>query len=167
MLQGSFGGEITNQLIRFNGIWNAGRNAFADVANYWRSPENPGDGKHFKPTIEPKGLQEKFSSYWVEDGTFVRVKNINLSYALPAKLMARTPIRAARVYVNAENVWLFSKYTNYDPENTTYPATNYSTTGTSNTGVASSAMPPGAMIGVDYGSYPVPRIITFGAKLEF
>jgi TonB-linked SusC/RagA family outer membrane protein len=167
MLQGSFGGEITNQLIRYNGIWNGGRNAYAEVANYWRSPENPGDGKHFKPTIEPKGLQEKFSSYWVEDATFVRIKNINLSYALPQKLMARTPIKSARVYVNAENVRLFSKYLNYDPENTTYPATNYSTTGTSNTGVASSVMPPGAMIGVDYGSYPVPRVITFGAKLEF
>lgn len=167
MLQGSFGGEITNQLVRFNGMWNAGRNAFAGVANYWRSPDNPGDGKHFKPTVEPKGLQDKFSTYWVEDATFVRIKNINLSYSLPQKLVARTPIKSARVYVNAENVWLFSKYLNYDPENTTYPATNYSTTGTSNTGTASSAMPPGAMIGVDYGSYPVPRIITFGAKLEF
>lgn len=167
MITGSYGGEITNQLIRYNGIWNGGRNAYAEVANYWRSETNPGDGKHFKPTTAPKGLQEKFSSYWVEDASFTRIKNVRISYALPAKLLGRTPVKSARLYINAENVYLFSKYLNYDPENTTYPATNYSTTGTASTGTATSGLPSGIMIGVDYGSYPVPRIITFGAKLEF
>ncbi|MBD0297087.1 MAG: TonB-dependent receptor, partial [Flavisolibacter sp.] len=167
MLTGSYGGEITNQLIRYNGIWNGGRNAYAEVANYWRSESDPGDGKHFKPTIAPKGLQEKFSSYWVEDGSFTRIKNVRLSYTLPAKFISWSPIKTARVYVNAENVYLFSKYLNYDPENTTYPATSYSTTGTSNTGTATAGLPSGIMMGVDYGSYPVPRVITFGAKIDF
>lgn len=162
MLQGSYGGEITNQLIRYNGIWNGGRNAYADVANYWRSESDPGDGKHFKPTIAPRGLQEKFSTYWVEDASFLRVKNIRIAYSLPKQLLARTPIKTARVYVNAENVFLFTDYSNYDPENTTYPATTYSPTATATTG-----MPSGAMIGVDYGSYPVPRIITIGTKIDF
>jgi hypothetical protein len=62
--------------------------------------------------------------------------------------------------VNAENVHLFSKYKNFDPENTTYPSTVPSSTPT--TGV-----PSGAFYGVDYGSYPVPRVITFGAKVDF
>jgi TonB-linked SusC/RagA family outer membrane protein len=162
MLQGSFGGEIANQLIRYNGIWNGGRNAYAGVANYWRSESDPGDGKHFKPTVAPKGLQEKFSSYWVEDGSFVRIKNVRVSYELPAKLFSRLPVKSARVFMNAENVHLFSKYLNYDPENTTYPATTYSPTAT-----AAAGIPSGAMLGVDYGSYPVPRIITLGAKFEF
>lgn len=147
MLQGNFGAEIINQMIRYNGIWNGGRNAFADVANYWRSPENPGDGIHFKPTIEPKGLQEKFSSYWVEDGTFVRIKNIRLSYTLPQSLLTHVPVKLARVYVNAENVHVFSDYRNFDPENTTYSS--------------------GLLVGADYTSYPVPRIITFGAQINF
>ncbi len=147
MLQGTFGSEIINQMIRYNGIWNGGRNAFADVANYWRSPENPGDGIHFKPTIEPKGLQEKFSSYWIEDGTFVRIKNIRLSYTLPQSLLNNIPVKVARVYVNAENVHVFSDYRNFDPENTTYSS--------------------GLLIGADYTSYPVPRIITFGAQINF
>jgi TonB-dependent starch-binding outer membrane protein SusC len=162
MLQGSFGGEIANQLIRYNGIWNGGRNAYAEVANYWKSESDPGDGKHFKPTVAPKGLQEKFSSYWVEDGSFVRIKNVRVSYALPSSLLTRLPVKSARVFLNAENVHLFSKYLNYDPENTTYPATTYSPTST-----ASSGIPSGAMLGVDYGSYPVPRIVTLGARFEF
>ena len=169
MLQGSFGGEITNQLIRYNGIWNGGRNAYAEVANYWKSEADPGDGKHFKPTISPKGYQEKFSSYWVEDATFVRLRNIRVSYALPSKLFVKSPVKGIRVFMNAENVYLWSKYLNYDPENTTYNSTSYSNIYSNAVPSASSSVsvPSGAFLGVDYGSYPNPRIITFGAKFDF
>jgi TonB-dependent starch-binding outer membrane protein SusC len=169
MLQGSFGGEVANQLIRYNGIWNGGRNAYAEVANYWRSPENPGDGTHFKPTIQPKGYQEKFSSYWVEDATFVRLRNIRISYALPASLLKRTPAKGARIFINAENVHLWSKYLNYDPENTTYNSTSYGNiySNAVPTSTSSVTVPTGAFVGVDYGSYPNPRVVTFGAKFDF
>lgn len=162
LLQGSYGGEIANQLVRYSALWNGGRNAYADAYNYWRSESNPGDGKHFKPTVEPKGLQNQFSSYWIEDGSFLRVKNIRLSYALPQSLLKSLPFKSARFYVNAENVFLFSKYTNYDPENTTYSATTYSPTATTQP-----TIPTGAFLGVDYGSYPVPRVITVGTKIDF
>ncbi len=163
LLQGSYGGKIANQLIRYSGLWNGGRNAYADAYNYWRSESDPGDGKHFKPTVEPKGLQNQFSSYWVEDGSYLRVKNIRLSYTLPQSLFRAVPgLKTVRAYVNAENVFLFTKYTNYDPENTTYAATNYALSP-----AAATAFPTGAFLGVDYGSYPVPRIITFGIKADF
>jgi TonB-linked SusC/RagA family outer membrane protein len=162
MFQGSFGGEIANQLTRYTGIWNGGRNAYAEVANYWKSESDPGDGTHFKPSINPSALVQSFSNYWIEDATYVRLKNIRLSYALPQSILKRTPIKGARIYVNAENVHLFSKYKNYDPENTTYaPTTPSSTAGSSST------VPSGAFVGVDYGSYPSPRVITFGAKVDF
>lgn len=157
MFQGSFGGQITNQLTRYLGIWNGGRNAYADVANYWRSESNPGDGIHFKPTINPTAMEQAFSSYWVESATWVRLKNLRLGYTLPQNWVRHTPAKGIRVYVNAENVHLWSKYKNYDPENTTYPPTTPATSGT----------PSGAFFGVDYGSYPIPRIITFGAKVDF
>lgn len=165
MLQGSFGGEITNQNVRYLGWWNNGRNMFEGVVNRWRSEAEPGDGKHFRATLANTGLQSQFSSYWVEDASFVRIKNIRISYALPEKLLARTPLKNTRIYINAENVHLFSKYINYDPENTTYNATNYSA---GSNGLAPSGIqaPSGAFIGVDYGSYPVPRIITFGIKTD-
>ncbi|MGK9126050.1 TonB-dependent receptor [Olivibacter sp. SA151] len=169
LFQGSFGGEITNQLVRFNGIWNAGRNAFAKVANYWKSESDPGDGWHFKPTVDPKGYQERFSSYWVEDGTFVRLKNIRISYALPQRWVSKTPAKGIRIFANAENVYLWSKYTNYDPENTTYQSTSYSNIFSNAVPSATStvSVPSGAFLGVDYGSYPLPRVITFGAKIDF
>lgn len=170
MFQGSYGGEIANNMTRYiGGIWSygAGRNNYADAANYWRSESEPGDGIHFRPNTKPTGLQEQFSSYWVEDASFLRLKNIRFSYALPAKWLSRGPVKTLRVYVNAENVHLFSKYRNYDPENSTYSATSYSATTATSPNVSPSAIPAGAMLGVDYGSYPMPRIITLGAKIGF
>jgi hypothetical protein len=166
MLQGSYGGEITNQNVRYLGWWNNGRNMFEGVANRWRSEAQPGDGKHFRATVANTGLMSQYSSYWVEDASFLRVKNVRISYTLPARLLAKTPLKNTRVYINAENIYLFSKYTNYDPENTTYNATSYSA---GSNGLAPSGInaPSGAFIGVDYGSYPLPRVITFGIKTDF
>jgi TonB-linked SusC/RagA family outer membrane protein len=177
MLTGALGGEVVNQQFRYEGVWNGGRNAYADVANYWRSPSDPGDGTHFKPTINNTAYQKEFSNLWVEDASFVRVKNIRFSYSLPKKVVSKISAQSARVYVNIENAFLFSNYTGFDPENSSYNATTYSAAGTASTGnstttgnynnTISTTLPTGLMMGVDFGSYPVPRVITFGVKLEF
>lgn len=165
MFQGSFGGKIVNQSYRYSGFWNNGRNMYAFVDNRWRSEANPGDGIHPRATLNLTGLQDQFTSLWVEDASFVRLKNIRVSYTLPSSLLAKTPFKTTRVYVNADNAYLWSKYSNYDPENTTYNATSYS--GGSNGLNASGNAPNGAFIGVDYGSYPIPRVITIGLKTDF
>lgn len=170
MFQGSFGGEIVNQNFRYSGFWNNGRNMYAGVANRWRSESDPGDGTHFRATLGLTGLQDQFTSLWVEDASFVRLKNIRVSYTIPSSITQKLHLKTARVYVNAENVYLWSKYTNYDPENTTYNASNFSgeANGNSSSGLnASGNAPNGAFIGVDYGSYPIPRVITIGAKIDF
>lgn len=168
LFQGSFGGEIANNNVRYLGTWDNGRNFFESMYNYWRSESNPGDGKHFKPSVNYLGLQKQFSSYWVEDATFVRLRNVRVSYGLPAKWTAKLKIASARVYVNAENVHLWSKYTGYDPENTTYGTTSYSSSmETSGSYSSGNAPVPGAFQGVDYGSYPLPRVITVGIKADF
>jgi TonB-dependent starch-binding outer membrane protein SusC len=178
MLQGSYGGEIVDQQTRYDGIWNGGRNAYADVYKYWRSPEDPGDGKHFKPNVDNVAKQKEFSSYWVQDASFLRIKNIILSYNLPASWLSKFTAQSCKVYVNIENVYVFTKYKGFDPENSTYNATTYSATGTASTGnsattqsynstTSTSTLPTGAMLGVDFGSYPIPRVVTFGVKLEF
>ena len=115
-----------------------------------------------------KAFQSAFSTLWVEDASYLRLKNVTLSYTLPVSMLKLIKVKSLRLYVNADNVALFSKYTGYDPENTTYSATSYSSNGTAaNAGTASSGIPSGAMIGIDYGSYPVPRVITVGVKVDF
>lgn len=168
MFQGSYGGEIVNQNYRFLGYWNSGRNLYANVNGYYKSEAEPGDGVNPRPTMVRKAFQSAFSTLWVEDASYLRLKNINISYALPERLLKGTSIKGLRIYANADNVYLFSKYTGYDPENTTFSATSYSSNGTAaNSGTVSSATPPGALIGLDYGSYPVPRVITVGLRANF
>ncbi|MEA5256372.1 TonB-dependent receptor [Arcicella aquatica] len=170
MFQGTFGGEIVNQNFRYSGFWNNGRNMYSGVANRWRSEADPGDGQHFRATLGLTGLQDQFTSLWVEDASFVRLKNIRISYSLPASILKKLPVKTARIYMNAENVYLWSHYTNYDPENTTYNASSFSgeANGNTSTGLnASGNAPNGAFVGVDYGSYPIPRVITIGAKFDF
>ena len=177
MFQGSFGGEIANQQTRYSAFWNGGRNAYKEVYNYWRSEADPGDGKHFRPELNHNAYQSQFSSYWIEDKTFVRLKNIRLGYTLPQSISSKLGMTSTKVYINVENAYVWSDYVGYDPENSIYNSTQYSATGNNTTAASldgsyngttsTSSLPQGLMLGVDFGSYPIPRTITMGIKVEF
>jgi TonB-dependent starch-binding outer membrane protein SusC len=171
MLQGVFGNEIWNQQTRFSKFWNDSRNSYGSVTNYWKSEQDPGDGKTFKPyatypatALGKAAFIQGYSNYWMEDGTFVRIKNIRLSYMLPESLFKRMPVKGARVYMNAENVHVFSKYVGFDPENSTYSVGTSSAPGANGGNAANS---PNLLLGADYGAYPIPVIVTFGIKIDF
>lgn len=87
----------------------------------------------------------KSSDLYVYDGSYLRLKNIELGYTLPASLTKRAFINRLRVYVSAENLFTFTKYHGFDPE--------ISSGGTS--------------LGVDYGVYPQARVWRVGFNLEF
>ncbi|MES2773822.1 MAG: TonB-dependent receptor [Bacteroidota bacterium] len=171
MLQGVFGNEIWNQQTRFSKFWNDSRNSYASATNYWKSEQDPGDGKTFKPyatypanALGKAAFIQGYSNYWMEDGSFVRIKNLRASYVLPEKLFRNMPVKSARIYVNAENVHVFSKYVGFDPENSTYSVGTSSVPGANGGNAANS---PGLLLGADYGAYPIPLIVTIGAKIDF
>ena len=85
------------------------------------------------------------SDIYVQDGSYLRLKNISLGYTLPRALTQKVKINRFRVYVMAENLFTWTKYWGYDPE-----------IGTSSTS-----------LGVDYGVYPQARIYTVGFNLSF
>lgn len=87
-----------------------------------------------------------FSSYYVEDGSFVRIQNVQLGYTLSQEAVNRVGIDKLRFYISVNNVYTFTKYTGYDPS-------------------ASSGSPIGA--GIDQGFYPVPRTYLLGLNLKF
>ncbi len=147
MLTGSEGGEIMNQNARFLGEFNGDRNAYKRVYNFWRSDENPGDGITPKPRTTYIGVEGQSSSYWVEDGSFWRLKNIRLGYTFPRQLVNKVGISNLRIYCNLENVYVHTDYSNYDPENSTFQT--------------------GYRVGYDYGAYPTPFTCSFGINLTF
>ena len=84
------------------------------------------------------------SDIYVQDGSYLRLKNISLGYTLPRNITKKVNIERFRVYVRAENLFTWTKYWGFDPE-----------IGTSSTSM-----------GVDYGVYPQARIFTVGCNLS-
>ena len=90
----------------------------------------------------------------MEDGSFIRLKNVSLSYNVPAAFMSKQKvIRGARLSVGAQNVLTFTKYTGFDPEVGAY--------------VSRDSSPGNQAIGLDYGRYPLTPIYTFSLGLDF
>ncbi len=88
-----------------------------------------------------------FSDFYVEDGSFVRLRNIQLGYTMPKRWFAKAKVESMRVYVSANNLYTLTNYQGYDPD-------------IGNFGGALSA-------GVDYGFYPQARVIMGGFNLKF
>ncbi|MBE6250857.1 MAG: TonB-dependent receptor [Bacteroidales bacterium] len=87
------------------------------------------------------------SSRFIEDGSFLRLKNITLGYTLPENITRRFYVSKLRVYATAQNLFCLTNYSGYDPE----------------VSVLSSPLTPG----FDWGAYPKSRVFTFGVELQF
>jgi len=87
------------------------------------------------------------SSYLVEDGSYLRLKNVQLAYNVNKELLNKLSIKSLRVYFTAQNLLTFTKYKGYDPE------VNF----------LNSIITPGA----DLGAYPRSKVYTFGLNLAF
>ena len=87
------------------------------------------------------------SSYYLEDGSYLRLNTITLGYTLPKKLVQRAKISNARVYCTLNNIHTFTGYTGYDPE----------------VSASSSALTPG----IDNSSYPRSKSWVVGVNLTF
>ncbi|MCW0481864.1 TonB-dependent receptor [Gaoshiqia sediminis] len=149
MLRGSHGAEILNHNARFlkSGVGGGNRNMYSEVSNFWRSEANPGNGMIPKPRMLPTTVRDFGSTYWVEDGSFVRIQNIRIGYNLPQNLVNKMNVAGVKLYLNMENVYVFSDYLGYDPEGSTYQT--------------------GVLVGFDYGAYPNPFTATAGVNITF
>ena len=150
---GALGGQrlraFNEYLHNIDGVFNVTR----DVANRWRSPDQPGDGK--TPTTVGTGrgrvMYRDVSSQWVEDASFVSVKNVTLQCDLPERWV-RGLMTSASVYVSVQDALVFTDYRG-NPEVTNYGSAH---------GQGGPLVP-----GVDFSNYPVPRTITVGTQFTF
>ncbi|MDR2916225.1 MAG: TonB-dependent receptor [Tannerella sp.] len=93
------------------------------------------------------------SSQWVENGSYLRVKNVTIGYRVPEKFLSRFGIRLLRLYATGTNLFTFTSYSGYDPEANNAP--HYAIGDT------------GAFSGFDMGGYPSQRRYTFGLDITF
>ena len=90
-------------------------------------------------------------SWAVEDGSFLRLNTATIGYSLPKDKIKKIGLSNLRVYVTGNNLWLWTKYSGYDPEVSTTRSSSYS------------ALTPG----IDYSAYPRSRSVTFGLNVTF
>ena len=143
-IQGQHGNQILNsnrfELESGNGL----SNASVDMLNRW-TPENPSN--EF-PRANRNADYLKMSDRYLEDGSYIRVKVITLSYNLPAAWMKTLRLDNARFYVTGENLLTFTKYTGFDPEVSRFGFDN-------------------TRMGYDYGGYPSAKTYILGVILNF
>lgn len=97
------------------------------------------------------------SDLYVHDGSYLRLKNIQLGYTIPNNLTRKFFVSSLRLYVAAENLLTFTKYHGYDPEISS--GSNSSLSGDDNNG--------GTSLGIDRGVYPQARTFTVGVNIAF
>lgn len=119
-------------------------NKHVDAMDYWT--EDNRSNTQTRPSIVDENNNSRISSWFLEDASFARIKNLQLGYTLPQKFIGVFKISRLRVYANATNLYTLTKYKGYDPE-----------VGSSN---------PLSM-GIDNGYYPIPRTYLFGLQIDF
>lgn len=96
----------------------------------------------------------KTSSRFVEDGSYTRIKNISLSYNVPAHILGATKvIKGLRATIGAQNIFTITNYSGYDPEIGAYVGTGSSS--------ANQA------VGIDFGRYPLTPMYNFALSVNF
>ena len=138
-LQGVYGNDILNA----NRVWQEGmsvpQNQTKRVLNRWT-------GEGTSNTV-PRAVYSdpndnvRNSNRFIEDGSYLRIKNVTLGYTLPKDVTERIFFSTVRLYASCQNLFTFTNYSGFDPE-----------VGTS---------------GVDLGTYPVTRTMSFGLNLQF
>jgi len=148
----SQGAQLLSLFRRMVGVYHGDRNGMIEQLNRWRSPEEPGDGWHFRATRTPTGWQRDVSSAWIEDGSYLRIRSASLSYDIDSKIANKLYLRGLRVFVTGQNLYTWTKYAGFDPENTSE--------------INESAQTVRAR-GGDYAGYPAARAIIFGVNVSF
>jgi TonB-dependent starch-binding outer membrane protein SusC len=141
LIQGSYGNDIYNvSKMETQGMYD-GKNQTTAVLNRWQVPGQI-------TTVPKAGFDMKNSTYFLEDGSYLRVKDISLSYDIPRNIINKIHLTRLMPYISATNLFTITGYKGMDPEVNQY--------GNS-----------GAVQGIDWGTYPMCRSFVFGLKVEF
>jgi len=154
-LQFSYGNDVMN-LTHHSALDRTGQaNSFTRAVTDAWTPENQNTNiAQVRPTyLAINGYQSRIDSYKVEDGSFIRGRNLVLGYTFPTSMLESIKLSRLRLYVSAQNFFLSTKYTGYDPETSTYDAT----TDARNTFAQ----------GIQFFDYPKARTLTAGLNVSF
>ncbi len=144
MLQFNYGNDIYNATRLYATQSRKGRvNMLEEVADRW----SPTNASNKVPAFNGYVTNDVYSRF-IEDGSFLRLRDLTVGYALPTAWLQRINISKLRAYVSGQNLFVITGYSGYDPEVST---------------AGNNPMTPG----LDWGAYPKSRIFNFGIEVQF
>jgi TonB-dependent starch-binding outer membrane protein SusC len=149
--QGAYGYEIFSVLNRdIEGFYRPFNVTQRYYDNHWTGP---GTSNEFpRASWDASGNNTKFSTRFLEDGSYTRLKNVQLGYNLPGSVIDRLHLASLRIYVSATNLVTWTEYSGMDPEMTT----------------SDNAKAEGdRAAGMDWGTYPSAKSYNVGVNLTF
>lgn len=120
-------------------------NKFRGVLARWTGEGTTNDARNPRYSFTDPNQNTRVSDRYVEDGSFVKIKDVQLGYTLPANTLKRLGVNKVRVYAQVKNAFTFTKYSGYDPE--------------ISGGIFDT--------GIDRGAYPQARTWSFGIDVKF
>jgi len=160
-------GVYGNKVMNYTKTYSEGMNKFGfnqtvnvknraiPVLNEGGNPDNPfdyilqnADSDVPRAIFGDPAVNVRVSSRYIEDGSYLRIKNVVCGYTFPKSIVQRMNISNLRIYANAQNLYTFTKYSGYDPE-------------------IGSQNQDSNRTGVDFGHYPVSMMIMFGVQVDF
>jgi TonB-linked SusC/RagA family outer membrane protein len=161
-LNGFYGNDVINYQKRWLENPRENHNLYTSALDYARveqiDPDGPVDirnthitgGDPMMPRLaaSSSNANNRLSDRFVEDGSFIRIQDVSLSYTLPKDWISSVGVDVVKVYAKVKNAYTFTKYSGYDPEVGSYNQ-------------------DALMTGIDNGRYPSPRIYTFGVNISF
>ncbi|KGE89299.1 MAG: SusC/RagA family TonB-linked outer membrane protein [Phaeodactylibacter xiamenensis] len=144
LFNGVYGNDVLNALQPYthagNGVYNAYRGALFDAWN--------GEGtSNTQPRLAVRDDNQNFrySDYFIQDGTFLRLRSAQIGYTIPAALSQTVNINRARIFIGGENLFTWTNYSGLDPD------------------IGGSALERG----IDWGQYPLPQVFMAGVNITF
>jgi TonB-linked SusC/RagA family outer membrane protein len=140
--QGTQGNDIYNNTVRYDFTY---VNRPAAVLDRWTGPGTSNDEP--RVNLNDPNQNARISDRFVEDGSYLRLKSIQLSYTLPSRLMKRVGVEKCKLYISGHNLITLTGYEGYDPD------------------IGSIGGP--LELGIDRGFYPLARTVMGGVSLTF
>lgn len=147
VMAGAVGGQIFNASRNRLTNMAGNRMGLKELADRWRSPENPGSGVYPRSLSSTTNIHNQVNSRFVENASYLTAKNISLGYRF--NLKNNLMLQHLRLYASVQQAFVITKYSGMNPE------------------VNQGGADPTSGMGIDENAYPVPRTFSFGINASF
>jgi TonB-linked SusC/RagA family outer membrane protein len=146
---GSYGNKILDGQDYYLYNFEGSGNQYVQAADRYVSESQPGSGLNYRPSrAGTQSNSTRLSSFYLQDGSYLRMTNATLGYNIPKLLSKRLKVENIRIYASVDNAFTLTKYKGYNPDVDYNQGANLTP-------------------GVDYGNYPIARAYNLGIKLTF